>query len=159
MALFFLAMERHQNLLKILCRVCAKTVKSYRHDKKNEACSSLLVTAFGTVVASEPDEVYPPSVCHNCYRTLQKIKASKETRVAYQTALSLHEWMPHLEDQHCPVCCHDIQHKKPKPQGRPCNKDIIHLSRVIMRRECHQPPSIHRPSFERLSLLAITNAD
>ncbi len=129
--IFFTAMDHHQSIIKNLCRVCGKKVKSYTHDKSTDMCKSLLYAAFGIEVTSEPDDVYPPSVCHSCYRTMQKIEKGRQSRVVFKTQLSISSWTPHTDTEPCQVCNgEDIQrHKKVKSTGRPCNRDITHLGR------------------------------
>ncbi len=95
MAHFSVEMDHHQSIIKNLCRVCGKAIKTYMHTKNTDVCKSLLYTALGIEVTSEAEDVYPPSVCHNCYRTMQKIEKSKESRVAFKTKLSISTWAPH----------------------------------------------------------------
>jgi hypothetical protein len=146
-------MEHHQSCLKNLCRICAQKIKSYKHDKTLDGCCSLLLLAFGIEVVGESEDVYPPFVCHQCFRTLQKIKKSKETRVAFKTTLSPSEWIPHSDSedqtQTCTVCNNlYFRHKKTKSQGRPCNEDITHISRNFMR----EVNDINPPQFSDIPL-------
>lgn len=125
-------------------------IKSYQHAKSSDVCTSLISLAFGVKVAAESDDIYPPSVCHNCFRILQKIKEAKQTRVTYKTALSLSGWTPHNDNENnpCPVCHNVSRHKKIKSQGRPCKDDITHLGRNIMR----EVNAINSPQFSDLPL-------
>ena len=128
-------MENHQNILKLLCRVCGKKPKTYTHKKNSDACNSLLITAFGIDVRSESQEVYPTLVCNNCYLSMKRIKISKESGVALKSQLSLSHWFPHSNES-CPVCDgggSNNQKKSVVRTGRPPNNDIVHLSREIMR--------------------------
>ena len=71
--------------------------------------------------------------------------------MAYKTALSPAKWTPHTdsEDQPCPVCNNlTVRHRKTKSQGRPCNDDITHISRNIMR----AVNTINPPRFSDLPL-------
>ena len=140
-------MEHHLSNLKKLCRICGLKLKSYSHDKKNETCKSLMSTSFGMDTTDEDEDIYPTSVCHNCYRTMQKIKKSVETRVAFNTDLKISTWVPHHE--FCNICYgRNGGTKKVKSQGRPRNDDITHLSREMMR----AVNTINPPKYTDLTL-------
>ena len=131
-------MEEHRKHLKKLCRVCGTQPKKYTYSKHNDSCKPLLLSAFGVDVSTEAEEVYPTNVCNNCYRSMQRIVSAKESGVMMKSSLSLFSWLPHSEDA-CSVCqfvgssSGRPKKKKLSGIGRPCNDDICHLSREIMR--------------------------
>ena len=132
-----------------MCRVCGKKAKTYLHNKESEKCKPLLLATFGVDVESEDKEIYPSSVCNNCYRSMQRIRTSQETGVHLNSQLSLSSWLPH-SDESCPTC-NDTVHKskgKSAGQGRPHNDDITHLSRETMR----AVNNINPPQFSEHSL-------
>lgn len=149
-------MEQHKKNLENLCRVCAKKGKKYTFNKNSDACKALLLAAFGVDVDSEAEEVYPTYVCSNCYKSMKRIKQSKESGVILKSHLSISTWLPHTES--CLICNYESSRggRPPKRKlsghgtGRPRDDDISHLSREIMR----AVNNINPPQYSNIPLQA-----
>lgn len=110
-----------------------------------------MLATFGVDVGSEATDIYPYSVCNNCYSAMKRIQSSKESGVVLRSQLQLSSWLPH-SDESCPVCDGRSSDSNGKPSGpgigRPRNDDIMHLGREVMR----AVNKINPPKYSNLSL-------
>ena len=156
-------MERHQTLIKKLCRVCGKQPKGYAHNKNSAICRSLLLFSLGLEVDGEPEDVYPTSVCNSCYRSAQRIKSAKESGVLLESTLSVTSWLAHGDTPACTICQSASgggigRPKKQKGRGRTCDDDTSHRSRAIMRAANNIQPPQYCPFALEASLFLPTQS-
>ncbi len=122
-------MEQHKEHLSTKCRVCARKVTNKLHDKKSNLCKTALSKVYGVDVETEPEEVFPPSICNSCFLVLRR--ASMEADKG--PILTVHSWSPHGES--CELCAPSSAGRKKKwNRGRPNDSDPQYISRNIIRK-------------------------
>ena len=74
----------HSTKLENCCRVCAKVKsgKSYFHSCIGN--QDMLLKAFGIDVSKDDEHVHPPSYCHTCHITAQRLSAGSTAESGVQ---------------------------------------------------------------------------
>ena len=126
--------EYHSKKLEKCCRVCAKvrSGKSYFH-----SCSGshdMLLKAFGIDVSKDDEHVHPPSCCHTCHVTAQRLSAGGTA----ESGVHVYQWLAHM-DVDCEVCNKFMaqskggRQKKTKKCGRPNSESSKGIANSVLK--------------------------
>ena len=98
-------MERHQEVLSKLCRVCGKTIKKEKDRKPKEVKNYLSAAKYLNLsVTDDLEGVHPQLICEACRKVLSKIESAVKTGKAYQPNITVfNDYLPH-NDKNCPIC-------------------------------------------------------
>ena len=124
-------MDGHKRELGKLCRICGKNIPrgAKRWEKQDRVLSCYTVD-----IASDSDDIHPPTICNGCYARMSRPSASRGKKHYTPAEGTVTAWSPHTDS--CFLCHAKSGAGRPaksrgQPPGETTNIIIAHIREPV----------------------------